>query len=480
MPMEIKKLQRLGWLAAILLALRAADALVVVVSGAVAFWLRNGLVPLPQEELLAIAFAVILSSVVMTLGRAYLANLAGNFWAMTVRVLGHWLLVFLLLLAAAFSFKVTEHFSRLWAGMWLCLAAIGFIIARIVVAWLLRRAREAGLLTVKVAVVGADRLGLKLCEHLRAHAEHVDVVGVFDDRVEQLHKSASEQGVSILGRVCDLVVWARSTPVDCVVIALPWTGDPRLQQTIEMLQSLDVEVQVCSEGLEYIANSFPLFRNSIATSLGGLPMFTVVRRPFDGWGWLAKGVEDACLLVLLAPVVVPLCLLIALAIKLDSPGPVLFRQLRSGFNGRNFWVYKFRTMEDACGQPVGVTTTALRNDPRVTRVGHLLRRTSLDELPQFLNVLRGEMSVIGPRPHAVYHDQQFARVITQYYARHRVRPGITGWAQVNGLRGGVEDEEHIRRRVDHDLWYIENWSILFDIRILLMTPFVGLINRNAY
>lgn len=480
MPAEMKKLQRLGWLAAVLLGLRVADAAIVALSGLIAFWLRHGWEPLPQPEAVAIGLAVMLSVVVFNLGQAYLTSLAENFWSLAVKVISYWLLVFLLLLAAAFMVKVTEHFSRLWIGGWMLLAASGFLAARILIAVLIRRAHDTGRLATKVAIVGADYRGLQLYHHLSVHDDYVEVVGVFDDRIDRLRSEAAAQGVEVRGKVADLLRWARENPLDCVVIALPWTGERRLRELIEMLQVLSVEVQICPEGLGFVVRSFPLFRNSIATTLGGLPMFTIVRRPLDGWDWLVKGMEDALLLILMVPVVVPLCLLIAAAIRLDSPGPILFLQQRSGFNGRNFWVYKFRTMHAETAQSVGVTDQARRNDPRVTRVGRILRRTSLDELPQLINVLKGEMSIIGPRPHAIYHDQQFARVIGQYYARHRVRPGITGWAQVNGLRGGVEDDEQIRRRIDFDLWYIENWSILFDLRILLMTPFVGLINRNAY
>jgi putative colanic acid biosynthesis UDP-glucose lipid carrier transferase len=321
---------------------------------------------------------------------------------------------------------------------------------------------------------------LQLYHHLRKHGREVEVVGVYDDRIDRLQEGALKQGVTILGTVSHFLAWARYARVDCVVIALPWTSEHRLREMIEALQALDIEIQICPEGLGFVVHSFPLLRNSIATTLGGLPMFSVSRRPLDGWGWLIKDIEDRLLIFLLAPIVLPVCLLVALAIRIDSPGPVLFKQRRSGFNGRDFWVYKFRTMRAEDSVPEGVTKATLRADPRVTRVGNILRRTSLDELPQLINVLRGEMSIIGPRPHAVDHDQQFARIIRQYYARHRVRPGITGWAQVNGLRGSVVEDEQIRRRVAFDLWYIENWSIFFDLRILLMTPFVGLVHRNAY
>jgi putative colanic acid biosynthesis UDP-glucose lipid carrier transferase len=185
------------------------------------------------------------------------------------------------------------------------------------------------------------------------------------------------------------------------------------------------------------------------------------------------------LVLLAAPILLPLCLLIALAIKLDSRGSVFFRQRRSGFNGETFWVYKFRTMRQHAGAETGEVVSAERNDPRVTRVGRILRRTSLDEVPQLLNVLKGDMSIIGPRPHAVSHSAQFAQLIRQFYARHRVLPGLTGWAQVNGLRGSIEDPDTIKQRVDHDLYYIENWSLWFDLKILLLTP-LALLSRNAY
>jgi len=181
-------------------------------------------------------------------------------------------------------------------------------------------------------------------------------------------------------------------------------------------------------------------------------------------------------------VALPLLLLIAIAIKIDSPGPVLFRQKRYGFNNQLIEVLKFRTMrQDACDANGSNLTTP--NDPRVTRLGHLLRRSSLDELPQLINVLRGEMSVVGPRPHAIEAkaaDQLYQDVVSGYAARHKMKPGLTGWAQVNGWRGPTTTEEQIVKRVEHDLWYLENWSIYFDIKIIVMTAFVALFGKNAY
>ncbi|MFD2235658.1 undecaprenyl-phosphate glucose phosphotransferase [Phaeospirillum tilakii] len=478
---EVKKLQQLGWLAATLMMLRLADLAIILAAGFLAHWLRfGGADPLAQEEWLAMSFATMLALVVFNLGQAYAARLAGSVWALSARAIGLWALVFLLMVATGFMLKVSADFSRIWAGLWLGLATAGFVGARLVAVERVRRAQRDGRLSARVAVLGAEANGRALAHRLRSGEDSVRLAGLYDDRRDRLAAAARAEGLAITGRVSDLLAAIRDQRVDCVVITLPWSGDHRLHQVIDALQGLSVEVQICPEGLDALTRDFPLVRNPSAGLLAGLPMITVMHRPLDGWNWLIKRIEDIVLLLLLAPVVVPLSLLIALAIRLDSPGPVLFRQQRGGFNGRDFWLYKFRTMRVEDCQPDGATQAAARRDPRVTRVGRLLRRASLDELPQFLNVLRGEMSVIGPRPHALSHDRQFASVISRYYARLRVRPGITGWAQVNGLRGSIEEDDHIRRRVDHDLWYIEHWSILLDLRILLATPVVGMIHRNAY
>ena len=477
---EGRKLRRQGWLAVLLLVMRIADLVVIWLGGLAAHGARFGVVPVPGLEMLALTFAVMMSAVVFNLGKVYSPGEADNFWASASRVLGHWTLVCLLLIATVFMAGAGESYSRGWATLWMLVAAIGLVGVRAGGATFMRRARSRGNLVTRVAIIGGDESGLQLHHYLKQQGKHIEVVGVYDDRFARLQENARKQGVTLLGTAQDFLKRARYESVDCVVINLPWSSEHRVREMVEVSQQLAIEVQICPEVLNFVVQSFPLLKNSIATTLGGLPMFSVSRRPLDGWGWLIKDIEDRILIALLAPLVIPLCLLIALAIKLDSPGPVLFRQHRKGFNGRQFMVYKFRTMRAADSVPTGVTKATLRDDPRVTFVGNILRRTSLDELPQLMNVLRGEMSIIGPRPHAVDHDEQFARTIRQYYSRHRVRPGITGWAQVNGLRGTIEQDAQIRRRVAHDLWYIENWSIFFDLRILLMTPFVGLINRNAY
>jgi putative colanic acid biosynthesis UDP-glucose lipid carrier transferase len=223
---------------------------------------------------------------------------------------------------------------------------------------------------------------------------------------------------------------------------------------------------------------FQLFNRGVR-HLGGVPLLSVSEPPISGWDLLTKGAEDRVLAVLITIILMPVMLVIAVWIKFDSAGPVIFGQRRYGFNNNEFTVFKFRTMADDPSYSDGARQ-ATRNDPRVTRVGAFLRRHSLDELPQLINVLKGEMSLVGPRPHAVVHNEQYAQLIDGYLGRHKVKPGITGWAQVNGLRGETDTLEKMEARVQHDLFYVDHWSLLFDLRILLLTFVVGFRSQDAY
>lgn len=211
----------------------------------------------------------------------------------------------------------------------------------------------------------------------------------------------------------------------------------------------------------------------------GIPVTEIASAPLTGWSGLVKQTEDKIVAAIVMVMLSPLMLGLALAIRLDSAGPILFRQKRYGFNNEVIVVYKFRSMYHNRPPETGVPQ-ATKHDPRVTRVGRILRRTSLDELPQLLNVLKGDMSLIGPRPHAVEHNEQYAKLIGGYHGRHKVKPGITGWAQVNGFRGETDTVDKMRMRVEHDIHYIENWSVWFDLKILVMTAFIGWTSKNAY
>jgi Undecaprenyl-phosphate glucose phosphotransferase len=250
-------------------------------------------------------------------------------------------------------------------------------------------------------------------------------------------------------------------------------ASPTVGEVVRRLATFPTNVHICTG---FLRDAFPRQEPML---LFGYPVLTICRRPLAGWERVVKRAEDLILGVVLLLFLSPLMLACAIAIKLDGPGPILFRQKRLGFNNTVFEILKFRTMTPWSG-PETEVPQATRDDARVTRVGRLLRRTSLDELPQLFNVLRGNMSLVGPRPHAVPHNVHYTGLIGGYLGRHRVHPGITGWAQVNGLRGETETLEKMQLRVDYDMAYIENWSLLLDLKILFKTVLVCLYGKNAY
>jgi Undecaprenyl-phosphate glucose phosphotransferase len=367
-----------------------------------------------------------------------------------------------------------QDLSRLWVGIWLIYGHLGLMLARGGLELLLRRWQRVGRLTRNIVIIGAGEHGHRLVEHLRRADHGVRLLGLFDDRRARVPDYVA--GYPVLGTIDDLLDLARDKPIDQIIVALPWSAEQRLLACMRKLRSLAVDVRLCPDLI-----GFHLPHRSVS-HLAGVPLLNVFEKPLGGWNSVVKAIEDRVLAALILLLVAPLMLLVALAIKLASPGPVLYRQARYGFNNEVIEVYKFRTMHvDDCDRGGGTSLAqARRDDPRITPLGRLLRRTSLDELPQLLNVLKGDMSLVGPRPHAVAHNVQYARLIDEYLARHRVKPGITGWAQVNGLRGETDTLAKMQKRVQHDLYYIENWSLGFDLRIILMTLLVVLNDPNAY
>jgi len=380
-------------------------------------------------------------------------------------------IVFLLLVMLAFALKISSAFSRVWFfASFLTAVALVIGLRGLLKVYIGRRAR-AGLLVRNVAIVGFGDQSRKLLGRLLDRdVPWKRVVGIFDDRLSRV---APEQlGVPVLGDLDELVSYVRKRAIDDVVIALPWNADERLIGIVGKLRELPVQVYL---GADLIGYHFPRVRQSL---FEGVPVLAIASTPLDGWGGIAKSLEDRIIATILVILLAPLMFFVALAVRLDSPGPVLFRQARYGFNNQVINVLKFRSMYDGRPPEAGVPQ-AQRSDPRVTRVGAFLRRTSLDELPQLFNVLEGTMSLVGPRPHAVEHNEKYAALIGGYFGRHKVRPGITGWVQVNGLRGETDTVEKMETRVEYDVYYIENWSLLFDLQILALTP-LALIHENAY
>jgi Undecaprenyl-phosphate glucose phosphotransferase len=326
-------------------------------------------------------------------------------------------------------------------------------------------------------VVGGGETGGGLLRDLqKADPAEVRILGLFDDRSDARSPSFVE-GFPKLGTVDDLIEFARTSRVDLVVFSLPITAEQRILAMLRKLWVLPCDIRLAAH-----ANRLR-FRPRSYSYVGQTPMLDIFDKPIAEWDLLIKlgfdKVVGSLALVALSPVLA----LTALAIKLDSRGSILFKQKRYGFNNEIIEIYKFRSMRADALDPAAAKLVT-RGDPRVTRVGRFIRRTSIDELPQLFNVVfKGDLSLVGPRPHAAYAkaaDRQYDQVVEGYFARHRVKPGITGWAQINGWRGETDTQEKIQNRVEHDLYYIENWSILFDLRILALTPLSLIKATNAY
>ena len=365
---------------------------------------------------------------------------------------------------------------REWLEFWMLGAALLLALSRYATRISLRKWRASGRLRRDVVVLGAGPVGQKLILKLGAAAQSgVRIVGVYDDRATRVPRFCL--GHPVLGTVDDLLRDARSAKFDCVLVALPMSADWRLVEIMNKLCLIPADVRLCLDNIGLQVGTCGV------THLNGLTMLNVCERPLKGWNHAAKIVEDRVLGAIILALVAPVMAIAAVLVKLDSCGPILFRQKRYGLNNELIEVLKFRTLYDEARDP-NAERLCGRDDPRVTRVGAFLRRTMIDELPQFINVMRGEMSIVGPRPHAMAAKAGgllYREVVKYYDARHRMKPGITGWAQINGWRGETRTVEEIDQRVAHDLYYIQNWSILFDLRIILWTvlgAFLSLLPRK--
>ncbi len=382
-------------------------------------------------------------------------------------------MVILLLIACLFILRVSDNVSRLWLATWSITSVIALCGSRLLTASAAQRFRQNGRLTRNVAIVGASEVGQRLATKLMEERLSVRVVGIFDERRSRLVKSGN--GSTTVHNLAALYELLCNGGVDEVVIAIPPCAPRRVLELSQRFHPFAVSLRVVApEGYEN-------FQVLDSCRYGDIGTFRVMGKPLDEVAVLIKRIEDVVITFICLLVALPLMLVIALSIKLDSRGPVLFRQKRLGANNLPFNLLKFRSMYVEQTDPLGHQLTR-PGDPRITRVGRFLRMTSIDELPQLINVLRGEMSLVGPRPHPLAASAagiSYARAISEYPIRHRVKPGITGWAQVNGWRGETTTIEQIRQRVEHDLYYIENWSLTLDLAILGRTVFAVLSRANA-
>ena len=459
-------------------AVRIFETVAIIVLGATiwAIYVADFSAPAILRFLPIAGFVALLLPLLMQLNNLFKVSAFLNFMQTVPKLMFIWSSVFASVFAFVFFTKIGAEYSRLWLGSW---ALGGFAMIMVFRAGLflfLKNSKSVGQMDRRAVLVGGGEPALNLVKAFEAApAGDVSIIGVFDDRSND--RSPARIGkLKKLGTVQELVEFARQTRVDILIVTLPLVAETRLLQILKQLWVLPVDIRLSaySQKLRYKSRAY--------SYIGNIPLLDVFDKPLSGWNSLLKNIEDKILAALALIVLSPVMALVALAIKMDSPGPAIFRQKRYGFNNELIEMYKFRSMyidqSDA-----KATKLVTKNDPRVTRVGRFIRKTSLDELPQFFNVLRGELSLVGPRPHATHakaKDNLYTDVVDGYFARHRVKPGITGWAQINGWRGETDTEDKIQRRVEHDLFYIENWSLLFDLYILAKTPFSLIETDNAY
>ena len=393
------------------------------------------------------------------------------------RVVAAWSVVMVALALLAFFFKASDVVSRVWLVTWYASGAIMLVTFRMSLMRLVRLWTAQGRLKRRTVIVGGGADAGTLIEAIRESAgSDINLFGLFDDRVDN-RSPEMVAGCPKLGKVADLLEFARRTRVDLVIVSMPLSAERRVLEMLKQLWVLPVDIRLSAH------MSKLRFTSRAYSYLGDVPVFDVADRPISDWNLVFKWVFDRGVALLALILLSPVMLATAIAIKLDSKGPVLFRQKRHGFNNELIEIYKFRSMyTDRADQ--GASKLVTKDDPRVTRVGRIIRKTSIDELPQLFNVLKGQLSIVGPRPHALQAKAAnvlYYEAVEGYFARHRVKPGITGWAQINGWRGETDTLDKIMQRVNHDLYYIEHWSLVLDLYILLMTP-VSLLSssENAY
>ena len=383
---------------------------------------------------------------------------------------------FLFLLAILYSLQFAEDLSRRWVA-WFALGSLLTVFAfRFVLQLLLTKLRVLRRVQRCVAVLGEG----KQCEQIVAAMKNgaknpLDFAGVYAVEPEQARtrKSVAESSVTV-GDIDQLANQVRSGQIDDVFVAMPWSEEERIVAAIAKLKELPVNIYLVNDLIGFRLNLRPA-----PTHFSSLPVVEVVGKPMSGWDAVIKAIEDYVLGIVLLVLLLPVLLVIGILVKIDSAGPVFFKQRRLGFNNQVFQIYKFRTMTQSASTARKMIQ-AQPDDQRVTRLGKYLRRWSLDELPQILNVMNGTMSIVGPRPHEVDQNAEFSQRTENYFARHRVKPGITGLAQVRGFRGATDTKEKLDGRIRNDNFYAENWSLSLDLWILVRTVGVCLFGRNAY
>jgi undecaprenyl-phosphate glucose phosphotransferase len=442
---------------------RHANALLVILVGFLfAHWLRFGNSALEQYYLVALLLTLVLSSIVLPATGAFRQEFEWQVMRKLRRLIAGWAVVLLMLISIAAMLKTTDSYSRIWFGLWTLVSTAGLVFVVLVSHAANIRKRNHLREIRPVVLVGSGEAAARLEKRIESDpASDMHLVARFG------LAWSDEPTLPIPG----LANFVKENHIQSVWIAIPWEDKNLLEQSLSELSESVVDVNVVPDLHQY------RLLNQSFSEWGGLPVISLAGTPMTGAELRLKLVMDWIGALFLTLVLSPFLLAVSALILLTDGRPVIFRQQRHGVGGESIETFKFRTMrEEKKGESF---KQAAPDDERVTWIGKFLRKTSLDELPQLFNVLKGEMSLVGPRPHPLELNDEYKSRIPKYMLRHKVKPGITGWAQVNGYRGQTETKEKMALRIEHDLWYIQNWSLWLDLKILLMTPFV-LVHRNAY
>ena len=414
---------------------------------------------------------LILSALVFAFAFPGTSRLQSSFGQLVTEILFGWFLLVCTLLTLGFITGTLGEFSRHAMLTWLVVAPLaqtGASLALRAVAPLLLKLKSPAR---KAIIVGMNEQGMALAARIgTAPYARIELAGFFDDRGPE--RLVGIDNLTRVGELSDLPEFVKANRIQLIYLSLPMTSQPRI---IDVLN----ELKDTTASIYFVPDMFvtDLIQGS-SGAVCGMPVISVCETPFAGTAGIVKWISDKILALLILLLISPILLAVALAVRLGSPGPIIFKQRRYGLDGEEILVYKFRSMT-VC-EDGGKIQQAQKNDMRITRLGAFLRKTSLDELPQFVNVLQGRMSIVGPRPHAVAHNELYRSLIKGYMIRHKVKPGITGWAQVNGYRGETDTLDKMQSRIDYDLDYLRNWSLQLDLKIILKTVFTVFKDQAAY
>ncbi len=448
--------------------LRGFDVAAILMAGLSAYFIKFGDLSLKHQYIIGLLVAAALTPLVFGFFHIYESMRAKGFWQSVTKFAQSITALLIILTGLAFVTKTGDHFSRNWFFLWAGLSFGWVILFRSLLMLVLRFMRSKGLNERRVIILGAGELGSKLAETVH-HAMWTGfrVFAIFDDQPNE--KISTIAGIPVQKTPERISEYFSQHSIDEIWLALPLSAEARVKTILHELRHHTITTRLVLDifGLD-------LFNHSI-TNLAGFPVLNIRSTPMVGMNRLVKAIEDRVVASLILLLISPLLLLIAIAVKLSSTGPIFYRQKRVSWNGKEFNMLKFRTMPvDAEAKTGPVWAKAGEN--RATPIGAFLRKTSLDELPQFLNVVLGDMSIVGPRPERLVFVEEFKDKIPGYMQKHLVKAGITGWAQINGWRGNTS----LEKRIEYDLYYIENWSLIFDLKIIFLTLFRGLVNQNAY